>query len=318
MGQKVKNGKYDIINKLLPSNLILRVYRHFKMLGKILLFFREKYILNHLKKDYEPILKKYKHKRIETKIEDELLVWVFWGQGEGNMPPVVKMCYESIRQAFPDREIKLLSLNNYKDYVKIDNVILNKFENKNITLTAFSDILRFAILERYGGIWCDATLYFLRPFELDIKEYGFYTLKHKPCKPQIEIEPSRAYWRAFFMATGKNNPLFECWNEIYNDYFKFNNTIPDYFFVDYIIRLCYKNIPSVKEMIDKVPEYSDRIYELYDIRNEKFDQSRLDDLTQMAPIQKMNWRGDFIDYSEDSEPTFFNTLLSKKFTMKKK
>ncbi|MDE7095373.1 MAG: capsular polysaccharide synthesis protein, partial [Anaeroplasmataceae bacterium] len=46
-------------------------------------------------------------------------IWVAWFQGEENAPILVKKCIESIRSSFPDREVVILTEDNFKEYVDI-------------------------------------------------------------------------------------------------------------------------------------------------------------------------------------------------------
>jgi len=306
-----RENKYEVINRILPSGFILRVYRHSRILGKLMLYIREKYILYVLKRDYGDILKKYQNSECGERIEQDSPVWFFWGQGEEHMPALVEKCYKSLQEKFANRKVVLVTLENYLQFINIEPYIMDKLTDKHITITAFSDILRFELLSKWGGVWCDATVLVHKYWNENIENHCFYTLKHKPCKLQIELEPSRAYWRVFFMMAGKNNVLVNCCAELYRMYFKNNDTIVDYFLVDYFVRLCYENIPAVKTMIDEVEEIEPRIYELFDSFNAEYAEEKMDELLKCNPIQKLNWRGEFSLLTEDGRETFYAHLLNE-------
>ena len=56
----------------------------------------------------------------------------------------------------PDWNIIELNNSNLKNYINLEKEIPN-FNFKKISKASLSDIIRIFILERYGGLWCDAT-----------------------------------------------------------------------------------------------------------------------------------------------------------------
>ena len=121
----------------------------------------EKQIYNYLKSEYESVIQycveKYNEK--DAKTCEKTYIWVMWWQGESAMPPIVKACYSSIKRAAKDYEVVLITEENWKQYVEIPQYIIDKVDCKKITLTHFSDIVRVALLKRWGGLWIDATVY---------------------------------------------------------------------------------------------------------------------------------------------------------------
>lgn len=59
----------------------------------------------------------------------------------------------------------------------MDEFFINKFNNKKITIQTFSDILRFKLINKLGGVWIDSTILINKPLNLlsDLKDYGFIT-----------------------------------------------------------------------------------------------------------------------------------------------
>lgn len=98
--------------------------------------------------------------------KDNYTIWVFWAQGKSKMPNVVRNCYESILRNKGDFSVVLLDESNYSDYVCIPEHVCKKMQQGLITMTHFSDILRFALLKTYGGFWLDATIYVTSTIEM--------------------------------------------------------------------------------------------------------------------------------------------------------
>ena len=85
-------------------------------------------------------------------------VWVYWEQGINNAPPIVQACIQSIRK-FAGDEVILLDKDNVSKYVVFPKCIQQRIDRNQMSQAAFSDVLRFTLLEHFGGTWIDATVY---------------------------------------------------------------------------------------------------------------------------------------------------------------
>jgi hypothetical protein len=84
------------------------------------------------------------------------VIWWCWLQGLENAPELVRACYESCRQL--GLEIKVITEENYTQYVTLPDFVLRKRAAGVISNAHFSDILRLELLTEYGGTWIDATV----------------------------------------------------------------------------------------------------------------------------------------------------------------
>lgn len=87
---------------------------------------------------------------IQVKKED-FKIFVFWWQGRDELPQIVRLCIDSIEKNSKPFSVHIITKNNYEKYVQISPIIKNKLISGDITLTHFSDILRFNLLYQYGG-----------------------------------------------------------------------------------------------------------------------------------------------------------------------
>ena len=90
---------------------------------------------------------------------DNYKIWVCWLQGKDNMPEVVKLCYDNLLNKIKDKEIVLITFENLKNYVEIPDYIYKKYQEGKILPAHFSDIVRCALLSKYGGMWIDSTIF---------------------------------------------------------------------------------------------------------------------------------------------------------------
>lgn len=100
-------------------------------------------------------------------------------------------------------------MNNYHEYVTLPDYVVEKQKKGNISLTHFSDVLRFTLVYEYGGIWFDATIYQNGALYACIKDYEFFTLRDYDDKP---------YWTSFFVVGTKENVVSKFMMEIYHIY----------------------------------------------------------------------------------------------------
>ena len=85
-------------------------------------------------------------------------IWFCWLQGFEQAPPIVNACYSSLKRNIPDREIKVIDGQNWREYVEMPEYIVKKWEKGRIPAALFSDLLRLELLVKYGGTWIDSTV----------------------------------------------------------------------------------------------------------------------------------------------------------------
>lgn len=84
-------------------------------------------------------------------------VWVYWKQGIENAPDIVKVCVKSIRDN-AQGDVILLDDDSVGQYVRFPEYSFGAAGKKSMSTAHFADILRFSLLEHYGGTWIDATV----------------------------------------------------------------------------------------------------------------------------------------------------------------
>lgn len=106
------------------------------------------------------------------------IIWFLWLQGIEDAPIVVRSCLASWRERNPDWEIRVLNKDVIERYVKLEDSLGQ--DRTDITVQAMSDIIRINLLNKYGGVWVDATCFCCRPLSdwLDVNaEGGFFAFR---------------------------------------------------------------------------------------------------------------------------------------------
>ena len=151
-------------------SMLYRIFRFYSPLAFFFLSLKHQIILNYLreldKTKIVPIMKPKKEVSDKT-------IWMFWWQGEANMPELVRACINSVKQHAGEYNIQLITKDNVTEYLDIP--VLSKV-GKSITLINFSDYIRLSLLKTYGGGWIDATIFLTQDIPTDIIATGFYLL----------------------------------------------------------------------------------------------------------------------------------------------
>lgn len=170
-------------------------------------------------------------------------IYILWYQGFTNAPMVVKKCVQSWILHNPNWKIIKLDETNIEEYIHLDDYIDRK--NKNISLAHLSDIIRIALLDKYGGIWVDSTTFCRIPLNNWINkctENGFFAFE-KPGPDRL-----LSNW---FLYSEPNHYITKTWlNEIIN-YWKINTKVHTYFAHHYLFGNLYNSDAEFKKLWDK-------------------------------------------------------------------
>lgn len=133
------------------------------------------------------------------------IIWSCWWQGEDQAPELVKACWRSWRRYIPNSyEIKIITQDNYRDYIDIPDDIMNRVVEGVTKLQPVTDIIRMQLLYRYGGIWMDSTTYLTAELPAsEIENYDIYTY-HLPSHDY----GSDTSWTVWFMGGRPGELLF--------------------------------------------------------------------------------------------------------------
>ena len=231
-------------------------------------------------------------------IEKDCPIWVCWWQGYDKAPSIVKSCIDSIYRNAGEHKVILITEENYSEFVRIPDYILDKVNNGLITKTHFSDILRACLLAKNGGVWMDATCYMLNPLPDSIYKRSYYTLhgayKYWP-------------WTGFFQVSGKSNVFMNNMMNAYFEYWSEHNQLLTYLVIDCFMNVMYRNIPYVKETITDLPKEDLGVWNLTKILDEPYEKDILERIKKNTVLSKLSYKIKHQDYIDGKE-TFWHYL----------
>lgn len=209
--------------------------------------YRRKYILNYLSKLLGDTFNN--KKSIEGEFVKDAPIWVCWWTGLETAPAIVKQCVRSIQNAAGAHPVYIITQNNYGDFLDIPSHILDKVRNENMCIANFSDYLRVSLLEKYGGLWLDATIYVPQPIPESIFEGNLYTCKSPGAKGYL----ANGRWTSYCLGGWKKHQFFKMAKECFERYWKIEDVSIDYLLVDYVFSIIYDNNDYVKKCFDEIP-----------------------------------------------------------------
>ena len=250
---------------------------------------KDRVILQWLREHYASIIDKYKN--ITHKPEsccNSSPVWSMWWQDESNAPDVVKLCLSSMRKNCGAHPFNVITHENYQDYIKLPDYILDKVKSGVITLTHLSDIIRMYLLSHYGGMWIDSTVLVTRAIPDEIFAAEYFTVKRGFNMNDRNAAMKR--WTGFLQAAQRNNTLCAFVLDMLLEYWKDNVMLIEYVLIDYLIVLAYEDIPECRRLIDSVPLNNPRLEDMMPFLNSEYDSEVYDELTSDTQFFKLTYK----------------------------
>lgn len=211
-------------------------------------------------------------------------IWMLWWQGEKNMPPIVKACVDSVKRNANGHPVYILDKYSYTRFVTLPKFIINKQKNPGFKLAFLSDLIRLNLLEQFGGLWLDATIYVTKPIKQNVFEQDFFTLDYlddKYCHGGI--------WSNFILG-GKYNNIYTFCKEALYQYWQKYDLLIQYFGFDYVLLLAYRNDKTFKAIIDKRRKCSYDIYAITKNINEVYNDKLWQKILRSGTFYKIDRR----------------------------
>lgn len=274
---------------------------------------KTKWLDRYFKRNYSHIIDKYKTVALSNEKISEPKIWVFWGQGEENMPPLVKACYKQLRHH--NDNVQLLTNDNVNNFIKLPDIVMRKVNSGEITWAYFSDIIRNSVLAKHGGLWVDATAWTSGeiPIEIFLK-YKFIS----PSEQSATNNRSVRFWSTFnwnwngwcMWSNCKNYKIFSFVADMLIEIAKRENVIPDYVTIDYLIYLAIRLFPETHQDLEKAKEIpcSNR-HKLALMMNEVYDENKYKELIKDNFIFKLSFRANWYKTTKEGKQTFYGRIL---------
>lgn len=138
------------------------------------------------------------------------LIWLYWDEVEISSSTVL-ICVNQVRKLYPDYEVQLLNRETVSEHLpNFPNDVWEKSAN------FVSDLIRLMLLEKYGGIYMDATLLISRRLDWAIAQREkdgaeavlYYT-------DENTVESAFPMVETWFIVAATNSTFIKDWREEY-------------------------------------------------------------------------------------------------------
>lgn len=262
-------------------------------------------------KDYAKLYRQYKaqiQEGVSTTAErvHSDKVWVCWLQGYEKAPALVKACINSIHGVMPEKDIVILTNENYKQYVDFPEYIEEKFQKGQIGMAHFSDLLRISLLAQWGGMWIDATaLCTDKKFFEYVSKQPLFVFKQLNLSNQDDPPIIASNW---YISCETNNPIILLTRNLLYSYWKDHDFAENYFIFHLFFAMACRRY---KEEWNSVPTFNNNsphvlMFELSsDYTNERWKQ-----LMKMSGIHKLQRYEDYSDLKNSNYCHILNEYLN--------
>lgn len=183
-------------------------------------------------------------------------IWMCWFQGEDDvsLPALNRECIRRWRSLNPDWQVNVLDYTTIADFVPEFHRIIDETPFSRGRLSLRSDLLRVLLLEKYGGVWVDSSVYPTSPlsdfYDKVVNHTGFFTYRFMP---RATSKRETVSW--FLCARYKNHPLIKKWREEFVFRFTTRKNLAYYVFHKTLSYL-YDSDKEVRETIDNMVQLS--------------------------------------------------------------
>ena len=269
---------------------------------------KDRCILDWMKRNYSSVIQKYRQNfsGITGSAEGNAPIWSVWWQGEENAPEIVKMCFASVNKHRGAHPFRIITQENFREYIDLPEDIIRKFQAGTIRHSFFSDILRVYLLYHYGGLWLDATMLVTGDIPEEIFGREFFSIKvgFNPKSHAVTL----GRWASFLQAAHKGSMLCGFALDMHIEYWKNQDMPVDYILIDYFYALAYEEFPECRELLDSVPVNNRDIERLMPILNQVWDEHKFAKLSEATRFFKLSHKHKFVKAVSGQE-TFYGHLV---------
>ncbi|CVW35605.1 capsular polysaccharide synthesis protein [Streptococcus pneumoniae] len=294
----IKKKGAEIFKNLIQSRVLFRTIAILPLVGfskkslEIVRLNNSNIVLSRLRRNYRSAIQKFREENQYSLVYDQQdsstssKIWICWFQGLDVAPHVVRECIASVRKQLADREVVVLTDDNYHHYVTFPDHIKAKIDQGIISKTHLSDLLRLELLTKYGGTWIDGTVFCsssdIPVYMLDSDLFLFQNLK-----PGLDGQ-ALAISTWFMTAAKLHHPLLELTKDLLYLYWKKNNTMVDYFLIHHFFQLSIEEFP---EYWSRVVPFNNSTPHILQLRLfEEFDETMYRHILEQTPFHKLTYK----------------------------
>ena len=210
-------------------------------------------------------------------------VWVFWNTGIDSAPKIVQACYKTIEK-YSSGTVIALHERNIEEYVIFPQYIKDKYEKGKISIAGYTDLLRFALLEHYGGTWIDATVYLSALISPNILESDFFALRNT-----MMLVENPVLYPAWFLHSKAGNPAIREIRNVSFAYWMKEQHVIEYLLPNLIMTGLLHGTETEREIPYMSTDYSEYLMKCL---GDRYDSEKLEWIFRLTNIHKLSYKLD--------------------------
>lgn len=203
------------------------------------------------------------------------IVWIYWAQGWDRAPHIVQQCRRSWEYYNPDWDIRCLDQESVTEYFDLFewmpgprlagpkwfrllrerlHALLHSthlIKQKRVKIQHRADIIRVNLLNQYGGVWADATLWCHRPLDEWIEPHttqDFFAFSN-PGHLLKDSKPS--HFSSFFLISSQHSYIANTLSEAIKKYWEEHECEDEYFWINTLFNNLYNDDKKFRILWDK-------------------------------------------------------------------
>lgn len=185
-------------------------------------------------------------------------IFVIWLQD--TMPEIVQYCLDSFDD---DRfDLVVVSDNTVDDYITVNSVIRDLYRTKKICAADYSDYLRVKLLEKYNGIYFDASSLIVRKIPDYVWVKPYWSVKGNYQKNTSPIAMLHFNFGQVYAMGGYDNKVYSYVAQLMEYYYTRHEYAFSYYLMYYLFEYAYRHDNDIKFNIDMLENNNEDVEQL--------------------------------------------------------
>lgn len=193
----------------------------------------------------------------------------------------------------------MLNDQNLADYIRLPDYIEKKKDTGQIPIARYVDLMKFTLLEHYGGTWIDSTVYLTDSIPDMILNSDFFAVRNS-----LLLIDNPVLYPAWFLHAKKGNKTIREIRNIAFAYWLKNEHVIEYMLPNLIITLVVKSNPEVEKAIPYMnSDYSECLVK---VLADDYSEDKWNWIKKLTGIHKLTYK---LSPNIEAEGTFYKALI---------
>jgi len=233
------------------------------------------------------------------------IIWIYWHQGWDAAPEIAVTCKSTWIANNQRWDVRAISYDSLKDYLDIEKEFPGILD-KDLSLASLSDVIRIALLRKFGGVWVDSTLYCRDPLDEWIgflEDQDFFAFS-KPAPDRMVS--------SWFLLAKLDSLIIQKWYKKTQEYWLKRSKADAYFWFHKLFNKLHRTDEDFRNRWVKVPKVSARPPHFFDPYSKVFfadfnDETKQKIAKTQTPVFKLSHK---YDQTLNSDHTILGHILS--------